>query len=197
MGVELLVVGQDGKTTPVSNGFGLGIRQRDDVMLAYGYSRKTTKRFSIPASEFAAITLTVGEALRLHHAESRFIESYNGSLNLKIIVGKTVSDMSGVPSRMQAFNQNGATLDPNVKSLFDFYAATVGNPVGGVIDETNTIDDFTLRGQTAQGVRASSADIFASVRGRHYDPGDFVIALFENPNGATIDVTYSYDWHEY
>lgn len=194
---NLRVIGQDGNLVEVSQGFGLGIRQHDDIMLAFGYSRKTTKKFTLPAGEFVAITLDVGSALTLHHAENRYVGTYNGNLDFKVIVGKTISDMTGTPSRMSAFNQNGATLDPAVQSLFDYYPPSAVNPVGGVINEANTIDELTIYSATGQGVRVSSSNEFSTVQGRHYSPGDFIVALFENVSDADIVVEYVYAWHEF
>lgn len=192
---RLTTLNKYGEYAPVSEGFGLGIREHDDVMLEYGYSRVTTKRFTIPAGYYSAITLTVPENL-YHHAENRLVSTYNGDLELSIVIGKTAVDMVGTPSRMVAFNEVGPVVDSNVQSLFDYYAPASTIRVGGTVDETNSMIPTVLRASTGQGNRASSKDQFSELSGRTYLAGFYVVNM-HNPTNADIEVEYTYAWHEY
>lgn len=190
---QISTIGQDGKATLVSQGIGIGIRQHDDVMLSYGYSRTSHIEFQLGAGQFALVALEIPADLN-HHAEDRFVEAYNSPVDVKIIPNWG-GVLPGVVSTLPAFNQKGATLDAVVQSILTFRGTNiVVDPIAPTPQET--IDHVILRAVTGQGIRASSKDIFTSVTGRYYYEG-FHVALFENIGAAIADITYQYNWHEF
>ena len=197
-GFPLSVEGQNGEQEPISNGTGIGIRQHDDVMLSYGYSRKITKKFTLPSGQFGVLTLRVPAGLN-HHAESRFVQAYNAPVNFKIIIGKVIGDLPAVVDTVPAFNQKYAVLDPSTQSIVEYRGVHAANPIG-TTDANNTIDDLNLYATTGKGVIASTSQAFASVSGRYYtalETERIIVALFENIDSADADVEFIYEWHEF
>jgi len=198
MGTQILVKGQNGIIDEVSNGKGLGIKQHDDVMLSYGYSRKVTKKFTLPSGQFGVLVLRVPEGL-VHHAEGRFIQCYNAPVNFKVVIGKTLNDLPALVETLPAFNQKYAVLDPTTKTIIEYRGTHAANPIG-TVDADNTIDDLNLYAETGQGTRASSAQAFSSLTGRYYDGVDserIIVALFENIDSADATIEFVYSWHEF
>lgn len=197
-GFPISAVGQDGELESISNGKGLGVRQHDDVMLSYGYSRKVTKKFSLNNGDYAVISLRVPDGL-VHHAESRFVQAYNSSVNFKIVIGKVIGDLPAVVDTLPVFNQKYAVLDPSTQSIVEYRGTSATNPIG-TVDENNTIDEIDIYATTGQGVRVSTADAFASVKGRYYDgvgSERIITALFQNIGSAQAEIIFIYDWHEF
>ena len=190
---QLMTIGQTGEPTLVSQGTGIGIRQHDDVMLSYGYSRVAHIDIQLDAGEFALIVLEIPAGLK-HHAESRLIEAFNSPVDVKVIPNWEGA-LPAVVSTLSAFNQKYATYDPDVKSIFKFRGTNiVVDPIAPSDDQI--IDHVILRAVAGQGQRASSKDQFASVTGRYYDEG-FHVLLLENIGNATADIMYLYNWHEF
>ena len=190
----LKVRGQTGKIYNVSHGVGLGVRQHDDVMLSYGYSHKITKIVTIPANQFAVMTLNMPSGLK-HHSESRFVEAYNGILDVKVIVGLLEGDLPVAINQIPAFNEKYAVLNPLVKSIFQWRGVHATNPITGLIDDTTTVDEFHLHATSGNARQAGEASS-SSVKGRYYTTGINTL-LVENKSNADVEFTYIYGWHEF
>lgn len=191
----LRVFGKDGRPYDITQGIGLGIRQHDDVMLSWGYSHKVSKIVTIPANDFAVITLTIPEELN-HHAEKRFLEAYNGILDIKIIIGLEEANLPSVVNQIPAFNQKGPYLNEDVQSIFHWRGTHASNPITGVaVTDQNILDELHLHGTTGNSRTAGEATSSA-VQGRYYTEGIWTV-LFENKSNANVELTYIYDWHEF
>jgi len=191
--VQISTIGQSGDSSPVSQGIGIGIRQHDDVMLSYGYSRTTHIDFQLDAGDFALVVLEIPADIK-HHAEGRIVEVYNSPVDVKII-----PDWQGVlpavVSTLAAFNQKGASYDPDVLSIFTFRGTNIAaDPI--VPTAQQIIDHVIIRAETGQGNTASTKEAFSSVTGRYYFEG-FHVALFEDIGAETADISYHYNWHEF
>lgn len=191
----LRVFGKDGKPWEVTQGKGLGIREHDDVMLSFGYSHKVTKIETLSAGEFLVITLEVPSDLN-HHAENRFLEAYNGILEVKIIADLLESELPAVVSQIPAFNQIGPVLNPDVKSIFSYRGIHATNPITGTVDDDTTVDQIHLHGETGRGFRSAGASSSSDVQGRYYKEGIHTV-LVENVSNADVEFTYIYKWHEF
>lgn len=192
----LRVIGKGGIPEYVSNSFGLGIRQHDDVMLAWGYSRQITKIVEIPSNNWVVVSLTVPSGVT-HHAESRFLEAYNGILEATVVIGLDKdTEVPVVVEQIPAFNQLGPTLDPDVLSVFEYRGVHASNPITGTINDSTTVDNIHLHATTGQGSKQAGESSSSDVRGRHYKPG-FYTVLVHNTSNATVELTYIYKWHEY
>jgi len=190
----LRIRGQNGTPYNVSQGIGLGIREHDDVMLSYGYSRKVTKVLTIPNNYFAVITLRIPEGLK-HHSESRFVESYNGILNITVIIGLSEGDLPPVVNQIPAFNEKGASYDPDVKSIFEWRGVHISNPITATITPENSIDTLHLHATSGNARQAGEAQS-SSVKGRYYTEGIYTL-LVENKTNDDVEFTYIYGWHEF
>jgi len=189
----LRVIGQDGLPIAVSQGVGLGVRQHDDVMLSYGYSRTAHYNFQLASGQYALITLTIPAGIS-HHAESRVVEAYNSQVDVEIIPNY-LGALPAEVAPMYAFNQKGAAYDPLVKSIFSFRGTNIATvPITNTDQEV--IDHLILRALTAQGSKSSSQSEVSSVTGRYYYEGTHVV-LFHNTGAGLADISYRYNWHEF
>lgn len=195
MGHNLIVEGRNGEQVAVSQSFGLGIRAHDDVMLAYGYTHKITKIQEIPAGEFLVITADFPEGYA-HHAESRFLEAYNGILEVKVIMGLEDGELPAIVEQIPAWNNIGPVINHDIHTIFNYRGVHATNPITGTVDNTNTVDEYHVHGTTGRGFAQSTAGASASLAGRHYSPGRATL-LVENASDATVEMTYIYAWHEY
>lgn len=188
-----MVHGQNGIYT-VSQGIGLGIRQHNDVMIAFGYSRKVTKRITLQAGEYACITLTIPDGLN-HHAEYRNVSVYNSPCDVAI-VPNYLGTLPAVVEQLTAWDQRGATIDVNVKSVFEYRGTQTTNPIDITPDETNAIDSGTLRATESQGVRSASSETEEAIKGRYYYSGTHVVWV-HNIGTTPAYIQYEYGWHEF
>lgn len=199
MATELMVVGQDGVNEIVSNGMGLGIKQHDDVMLQYGYSRSTRVSKTIPSGEFLIIRLDINEPTNLqHHVEDRFVSTYDSSVNFKVVEVSNDGEFPASPIPMIIRNKNGVAVETpgvNVKAEFNTYAVQATNPI--TLNDANTVDDLNIYASAGQGNQASTEGAFASAKGRHYDVNKTYAVIFENIGLTDTFLQYIYDWHEY
>lgn len=186
---------QDGDDVhEVGRGTGISIRQHDDVMLSKGYSNKVTQIVDIPAGDFLVITLETDGTFS-HHAEQRFVESYNGILEVKVITGLVEVDLPTSEGQIPAFNQKTAALNPDVKSIFKYRGIHSSNPITGTVDDNNTMDQFHLHAVSGNARQAGEADS-SSVQGRYYNNGLWTV-LVHNSSNTTVEFTYIYSWHEF
>lgn len=190
-------IGQNSQVSDVSQGIGLGIRQHDDVMLAWGLTKVVQHEVSIEPNEYVLIELTVPVGAT-HHAEGRFLESFNEHCEFWVIPNYEGSvPVSGV--NMTIWNEKGPYIDGNL-STFQYWDPQLTLPIDFDpaldINRDKWIGHADLRGSTGQGVRASSADRFIGLVGRHYDPGRHM-ALTKNVGVDTAKFTYQYRWHDF
>lgn len=195
MGMNILVEGKGGEQIAVQQGVGLGVRQHDDVMLSWGYSHKVTKIVEIPAGDFVVISLTVPSGLS-HHAEARIVGAYNGILETRVILGLTPAQLPAVVEQLPAFNEKGPYRNDNVQSIFEYRGIHTSDPLNGLYDEQNSIDQIHLHATTGQGVNIGGVNTTSNVSGRYYEEGTYVF-LAENVSNATVELTYIYSWHEF
>lgn len=191
---QIMTIGQDGESQPVSQGFGLGTREHEQVMLAYGYSNKVNKIIEIPGNDFAVISLKIPANLT-HHAEQRFLEAYNGAVNIKVMSGILESNLPASISSLPVFNQKTALYNPSALSVFNDRGIHTSNPILGTILDTNIIDEINIYGTTGNARTATEASS-SSVKGRYYPEGIYTL-LIENLTNSPVTFTYIYDWHEY
>ena len=193
-------IGQDGTPDEVSQGGGIGTRTHDDVMLSWGYSRKVTKIVEIPSDDWVVITLTVPAGLN-HHAEKRYLESYNGILEIRIITDLVEADLPASEEIMRPFNQKLAAYDPSTLSVFNYRGIHTSNPIAAEkITEFTEMDKIHIHAQTGN-ARQASEESNSAVKGRYYtgpESGTKIwTVLVNNISNATVEFTYIYNWHEF
>ena len=79
----LYMQGKNGVMGSVTQTSGLGIREHDDVMLSYGYSKYTKLEKTLGANESMVMKITVPENIA-HHAESRLVITNNESVRIRV-----------------------------------------------------------------------------------------------------------------
>lgn len=184
-----------GELEQISQGFGLGIRQHDDVMLAYKYSRSTRVEQTLETGQFMVLRLDINEVL-LHHAEAREVSSSAGSIRV------TLYDATGnenlfpaTPTQMPIYNQNGLEKEisgVNVMAEFNYYPAQTTNPFDGLDD----IENKPIRAAITGGPVKATPTTFQGVSGRAYPSNKTFALVIENIGAETSDVYYGYTFHE-
>ena len=194
---QISTLNDDGDATLVSQGFGLGIRQHNDVMLAYGYSRYVKHELTLADGEFMILRLDVGN-INQHHAENRFVGSEAGSLRVKIY-DTTGSEglYPASPIAMTSINQKGPIVETpgvDVVGAFFNYAANLTDPFNATL---TAIDNDPLWTDAGGGPVDPSPAQFPEVQGRYYLANKTIAVVIENISGDPTTVTYRYQWHEY
>jgi len=189
----LRVFGRNGKIQDVSMGFGLGIREHDDVMLAWGLSRKTYLEVNIPVNNFAIIKVVVPEGWT-HHAEGRILETSAGSVRVKVYKDVDNGNFPALVSLMSITDESKPSLIVNSEgTIFSYHGTAVTNP----IITGDLIDNYPVFGVDSQGQGAKgSPAISESLRGRHYESGTYSVVI-QNISNETRTIYYQYNWHEY
>lgn len=195
-GFKMLTIwGKGGKQYQVNHGIGLGIRQHDDVMLAWGYSRNTRHEMNLTAGQFMVIRLNVN-TVKLHHAEDRILSTEKGSVRVKVYdVTGNEGSFPASPTAMTIFNQNPPQQETggvDCQAEFFSYPAQASDPFAGL----TPIDNVPLWVPSGGGPVSPSPDTFPSVKGRHYQSDRVYALVVENINGSETDVYYQYAWHE-
>lgn len=191
----LKVIGQDGLAQEVSQGFGLGVRQHDDVMLSFGYTRFTRALATIPSGDFFIIRLNIND-VNQHHVEQRSLNVEGSSLNFTVIEVDDTTEFPTGPTAMPIINNNGPVIEVpgvDVKAEFFYY------PIQGVNPFTlnKVIDDRPVFVEVGAGPFSGSPDFFASAKGRHYTANKTYAVIIENIGASDAEVYYQYEWHEY
>ena len=196
LNAQLVTLGKDLTPEPVSNGFGIGVRQHDDVMLAYGYSRFTRYEISVPVGDFLVLRLDVNDA-SFHHAELRTVGTSAASLRLKTYIATGNENLFPAnPITLPKFNQIGLIEEVtglDVKAGLFAYPINQTNPFSAL----TAADNVSLYTAPGGGPIDPSPDNFPSVKGRHYLPNETYALVIENIGSEVSVVYYQYDWHEY
>lgn len=194
--VQIQTIGKDGESEDVSQGFGLGIRQHNDVMLSYGYSRFTRDEKTLTSGDFMVIRLNVGDVDQ-HHAEDRVVTSSEGSLRFYVY---DVTDNTGLfpasPTNMPIINEKGPVIEtPGVDVVGEFFDYPVqgSNPFAAL----DPIDEIPLNSDPGGLLQADGSGIFSEVEGRHYTADRVYAVVVEKIGTGSTDVYYRYGWHEY
>lgn len=188
----LKVFGQGGDIYSVSQGIGLGIREHADVMLSWGYSRKTYIHVLVPAGQSLIVKAVIPEGLK-HHAEARVLLSANANVEFKIYKGVTPANIPAVVSVMPIVNQKGPSLITNTAgTTYEYCGLVTTNPIvsGGLID------DYPLYTNVAQGNVRSAPTSISGVTGRYYDPSTYAVVI-KNTGSEASYIYYEYRWHEF
>lgn len=189
----LTVGGKNGGIDYVSQGFGLGIREHDDVMLAWGYSRKTYLEVTIPTNQFAVIKTVIPEGLT-HHAEGRILFSSGGSTRLRVYKNVTPANFPTQVSLLPILNEKYAELITLTTdgTIFTYHGVSASNP----IVSGDLVDNYPIFAEDGQGNNSGSPAISESLRGRFYDDGTYAVVI-QNISNTSLTVYYQYNWHEY
>lgn len=188
----LRIFGKNGEIYDVNQGIGLGIREHDDVMLAWGWSRKTYVEMSIPANQFATIKAVIPADWH-HHAENRIIESNNGSVRFRIYKDVLDANFPALVSTMPITDEKGPfDVTSTAATKYTYHGTSVANPiVSGWL-----IDNYPLFTAETQGNQARAPQTSQSIKGRYYYPSTYAIVV-QNLSPSTVTVYYQYEWHEF
>jgi len=188
---QITNIGQDGKENILSQGIGIGVRQHDDVMLSYGYSKKTWLEITIPGGDTAVIKITVPANIQ-HHAEGRILSSTEENLRVRVLKDAVDGEFPLVVSTMPVVNQRE---DFNVNKLTNFEYC--GNVSGGAIPSTGEEQsNFPLYVSAGGFFSPTVVGENKSIKGRYSSEGLKAILIENTGTGATT-VYYQYDWHEF
>lgn len=189
-GFPISTTGQSGEQETVSQGVGLGVRQHDDVMLAYGYSKKTWLEVTIPNGQAAVIKITVPPDIQ-HHAESRILSTSAETIRIQVLKDAVDGEFPAVVATMPVVNQR-EDLTANKLTNFEYCGLPlIANVPSTGEEQTN----FPL--YTASGIGTSTSPAQSgSVKGRYSDEG-LKAVIISNVSGNPTTVYYQYDWHEF
>lgn len=185
------VLGIDGEPEDVSQGYGLCVRQHDDVMLSSGFSKFVSSNFSLTSGQFAILRLDTGDVVA-HHSENRYLSVYDGSAKFSIIEVDDDTEFPANPIELNIINKQGPEILTGTKAKVYTYAVQSSNPftMNKVFD-----DEVPVYGAVGRGFSASQEGTFSAVRGRHYTPNKTYAIIIESLD--SIDVHYRYEWHDY
>jgi len=189
----LTVFGKDGKIEHVNQGIGLGIMNHNDVMLKYGYSRKTYLEATIPAGQFLVIRVVLPSNIN-HHAEGRILETFGTSIRYRVYKDVVNANFPAQVSLMPILNERGADLITlsTTGSVFSYHGVSVNNPiVSGTL-----IDNYPVWVLEGAGNRAGSPEASQSVGGRYYYPSTYAVVI-QNIGTISTQIYYQYEWHEF
>jgi len=189
-GFPISAIGQDGEQEAISNGKGLGVRQHDDVMLAYGYSKKTWLEVTIPAGQSAVIKVTVPSNIQ-HHAESRALETSEESIRIQVLKDAIDGEFPAVVATMPVINQREDLL-PNKLANFEYCGLILTASVPSSGEEQTNFPLFTASGVGQSTSPAQSG----SVKGRYSSEG-LKAVIISNISANPTTVYYQYDYHEF
>lgn len=189
----LTVYGKDGVIESVRQGTGLGIREHDDVMLKFGYSRKTYLEITIPAGQFAVIKSVVPVGLN-HHAEARILETFGTSIRYRIYKNVNNANFPAQVSVMPITNERGPSIITlsTTGTKYTYHGISVANP----IVSGDLIDNYPIWVLEGAGNKAGSPETSQSVKGRYYDSSTYAVVI-QNIGTIPTVVYYQYSWHEF
>lgn len=189
----LEVFGKNGVVRVVSQGFGLGIRQHDDVMLAFGYSRVASKDFTVPTTDFLVLRLDVND-VKLHHLESRLLGSSAGNIRIRLYnVTGNENLFPATPTALDIYNQKyltKETIGVDVRAGIYSYPIQTTNPFSGL----EPIINRPIYTPTTGGPITPAENM--TNKGRHYEPNQTYALVIENISNGSSVIYYEYNWHE-
>lgn len=190
----------NGDSEDVSLGFGLGVRQHDDVMLAFGYSKTTgVSNVSIPSGQFLILRLDVGAITRYHHTENRAIITQGASVKVQLyeVDPSEFNLFPANPITMKIVNENGPSVENgNAIANFFNYVVQASNPFAGLPAGRTFLPTY-VRVQEALGpATADVASVFGSIKGRHYTANKTYALVIQNIGTVATIFDYIYSWHE-
>lgn len=184
------VIDRNGEPVLASRGKGIGIKQHDDVMLEYGYSKKTWLSKTIPVGQSLVIKITVPVGIQ-HHAESRILETKDSDLKVKILIDAVDGEFQSVVSQLPVVN-NREDSPVNQLTIFEDCGTilTANVPSTGVLQA-----DFPI--WVSAGVPASVSPAHsASLKGRYSSSG-LKALIITNLGADPTEIYYQYDYHEF
>ena len=183
-------IGQNGVPEDVTQGKGLGVRQHDDVMLAYGYSKKTWLEVIIPTGQAAVIKITVPTAIQ-HHAEARVLSTESETVRIQVLKDAVDGEFPAVVSTMPVVNQR-EDLPTNKLTNFEYCGLVLVAAIPSTGEEQTNFPLFTASG-IGQSTSPSQSE---GVKGRYSSEG-LKAVIISNVSGSPTTVYYQYDWHEF
>lgn len=197
---QLKTLDEDGNPSEVSQGFGIGVRQHDDVMLSWGHSKTTVLNdITIPSGEFLILRLNTGAFLNYHHTENRSITTQGASVKVQLyeVDPSEVNLFPTNPQQLKVVNENGPLVEDGAGfAEFFSYAVQASNPFAGLPEARTYLPIFVRVQENTGPATRDISNGFASIKGRHYTANKIYALVIQNVGTQNTIFDYLYSYHE-